>query len=98
MDKSEVLTEFQEEFTCGSFKSSEYSECRNCEDNESCDMPKQMQFIENLVEKMEEEKQEAVKGIIDFISDQDSIIDSTYKTYELIQSDIEYIKNKYLKE
>jgi len=58
-------------------------------------------FISDLIdeannEKANNENEKAIKEIIGFIADQDSIIDSTYKTYELLQSDIEYLKSKYL--
>ena len=100
-NKEKVLKEFEDSIQyCPSLdEPNEYCSNMGCEqcymDNT---LPKQKQFISGLVDKMEAEKQEAVSGIIDFISDQDSIIDSTYKTYELLQSDIEYLKNKYLKE
>ena len=94
MNKSEVLKEFELFFRLINSL---------CKDDVDIDymksiMPTFEQVISDLVDNMEAEKQEAVREIIDFISDQDSIIDSTYKTYELLQSDIEYIKNKYLKE
>ena len=88
MNKAEKLKEFR------NVQCSMECECKDCEHGGICEP---MHVVSGILDEAEQEKQEAVSGIIDFISDQDSIIDSTYKTYELIQSDIEYLKNKYLK-
>ena len=92
MDKSEVLKEFDNKCMRKIWTGEDYKYFL------TPNIEVIRKILSELVDKMEAEKHEAVSGIIDFISDQDSIIDSTYKTYELLQSDIEYLKNKYLKE